>query len=48
MKSVGHSTAVHEEVNGVILFEKHFHGYGHTHSCDVHFDGTRTDTFFCL
>jgi hypothetical protein len=46
MKSVGSSTAVHDEVNGLILIEWHSQWYGHVHSCDVHFDGARTDTFF--
>jgi len=46
MKSVGSSTAVHDEVNGLILVEWHSQGYGHTHPCDVHFDGARTDRFF--
>jgi hypothetical protein len=36
MESVGRSTAVHDEVNGLILVEWHSHGYGHTHSCAVH------------
>jgi hypothetical protein len=47
MKSVGSSTAVHDEVNGLILVEWHSQGYGHSHSCNVHFDGARTD-IFCL
>jgi hypothetical protein len=39
---------LHDEANGLIIVEWHSHGYGHTHFCDVHFDGARTDMFFCL